>query len=463
MGDDEHLRVPLDPAFRSQRRLPRPASPHDVDDGLDSLFAFPSPTRRPTLREIDIANGIPRSPTQPTLPSFSLPQQPTMPMSEEQIQQLQELALQQAKSLEESARQLQEVKSYSDGQTEQLRESQRQLEMAHNNIADLTSAFRDLSSRPRASTASSAPKKKPELPPFDSKNVIVWIRRVEAAYSRVGVEEPKDKFAWMESIFQVKLDPQIDAFLYNSTNSAQDWTDFINYLKMQYGPTIRQKAQKIMGECPRHDLRPSQYLLQLKEDVKDVDIDHIFREHVLKTLPARIREYLGKEVENMSAEQVAQAADKYFDRQGRPTEKSLSSVSHVTTASMSSSALPQASASSASSFTSSSSFTQAYSDEETDVNFVRNNFGGNNNNRGRNNNNRGQRSRSRTRGSRFPNSSSTGGSSNPSSASSFPPGTCHWHRKFGEKSFRCQTDCPQFKSHQAKQQQQGNANGGRRQ
>ena len=165
MGDDDHLRVPNDPAFRSQRRIPRPASPHDVDDGLESLFSFPSPSRRPTLRDIDIANGIRRSPPH----SSSLPQQPTMAMTDEQIKQLQELALQQAKALEESARQLQEVKSYSDGQTEQLRESQRQLELAHNNIADLTTAFRDLSTH-RPSNTSSAPKKKPELPPFDSKN-----------------------------------------------------------------------------------------------------------------------------------------------------------------------------------------------------------------------------------------------------------------------------------------------------
>ena len=458
MGDDEHLRVPLDPAFRSQRRLPRPASPHDVDDGLESLFAFPSPTRRPSLREIDIANGVLRSPSPSSLPAFSFNQQPTMAMTEEQIQQLQELALQQAKSLEESARQLQEVKSYSDGQTEQLRESQRQLELAHSNIADLTTAFRDLSANPRPSTSSSAPKKKPELPPFDSKNVIVWIRRVEAAYNRVGVTEPRDKFAWMESIFQVKLDPQIDSYLYSSSNTAQDWEDFLNYLRMQYGPTIRQKAQKLMSECPRHDLRPSQFLLQLKEDVKDVEIDHLLREHVLKSLPPRIREYMGKEVETMSAEQVATTADKYFDRQGRPTEKSLSTISHVTTAPTSSSTPPPAAAASSSS---SSHFTQAFSDEETEVNFVRNN----NNNRGRNNNNnnRDQRSRSRPRGFRFSNTSSTGGSFNSSSSSSHPQGTCRWHKKFGEKSFKCEANCPQFKAHQAKLQQQGNANGGRRQ
>ena len=41
--------------------------------------------------------------------------------------------------------------------------------------------------------------------------------------------DPKDKFAWLESIFQVNLDPQIDAYLYG-TNTAQDWEDFLNYL-----------------------------------------------------------------------------------------------------------------------------------------------------------------------------------------------------------------------------------------
>ena len=455
MSNNSHLRVPYDPAFRSQRRPHSPA--FDEEEGLDNnVFTFPSPTRRPSLREIDIANGVPRSPS----PSSAFIQQPTMSMTEEQIKQLQELALQQAKALEESARQLQEVKSYSDGQTEQLRESQRQLELAHNNIADLTSAFRDLSANPRPLTTSSAPKKKPELPPFDSKNVIVWIRRVEAAYSRVGVIEPKDKFAWMESIFQVKLDPQIDAYLYNSSNSNQDWEDFLNYLRQQYGPTIRQKAQKLMGEVQRHDLRPSQFLLQLKEEVKDVEIDHILREHVLKNVPPRIRELMGKDVETMTAEQVAATADKYFDRQGRPIEKSLSTISHVTASSTASSSPSTASAASSSSSSSSSSspFTHAYSDEETDINFVKNN---NNNNRSRFNN-RGQRSRSRPGGNRFPNSSSSGGTFN-SQQSSSTPSLCRWHKKFGDKSFKCETSCPHFKSHQAKLQQQGNANGGRRQ
>ena len=44
----------------------------------------------------------------------------------------------------------------------------------------------------------------------------------------------------------------------------------------------------------------------------------------------------------------------------------------------------------------------------------------------------------------------------------FPKGTCRWHRQFGEKSLKCATDCPRYKSFVASQGQ-GNGQGGRRQ
>ena len=144
--------------------------------------------------------------------------------------------------------------------------------------------------------------KKPELPPFDSKNILIWIRRIEAAYYRVGVVAAKDKFAWLESMFQVKMDPTIDSYLYG-TNTEDDWTNFLAYLKKQYGPTIKQKALKLMGDIPRHDLQPSQYLKQLEEDTQDVTVDHIRKQHLLKTIPPRLREIMGKEVEDMSAKE----------------------------------------------------------------------------------------------------------------------------------------------------------------
>ena len=426
---NHNLNIPDEPAITTTRRSRyRPPSPYDIDDGLEQ-FQFPPPA--PTAR-----------------------QQATMEFTQENFLALQALATQQAKQIEDG-------NTFANDMATQLQEAKRQQEASQKSIADLTNAFNNLnsnvSSQARPLTLSNPPKKKPELPPFDSKNVLIWIRRVEAAYARVGIIEPKDRFAWMESIFQVGLDPQIDAYLYG-TNTLQDWEDFIEYLKQQYGPTLRQKAQKLMGDIPRHDLKPSQYLLRLKDDVKDVEIDHILKEHVLKTIPPRIREIMGKEVEGLTAEQVAKQADDFFDRNGRPTEKTATPINNITSSS-SISSTPSASASSAASTT--SSFTAAFSDDDdADVNFVRRD-GQRNNNRGRSFN-RGQRSRSRPPFSRQPNTSSGGNSSsNPSASSAFAAGTCRWHRRFGDKSLKCVTNCPLFKTFNANQKQ-GNGQGGRR-
>ena len=425
-----NLNVPNDPVSNSPRPSRyRPPSPYDTDDGLVNHFCFP-----------------------PTVPAS--PRQTTMEFTQANFLALQALATQQSKQIEEG-------NTFANDMASQLQEAKRQQEASQKSIADLTNAFNNLNgniaSQARPLTLSNPPKKKPELPPFDSKNVLIWIRRVEAAYARVGVIEPKDRFAWMESIFQVGLDPQIDSYLYG-TNTLQDWEDFIDYLKLQYGPTMRQKAQKLMGDIPRHDLKPSQYLLRLKDDVKDVEIDHILKEHVLKSIPPRIREIMGKEVEGLSAEQVAKQADDFFDRNGRPTEKSSTPINHVTSSSKPSSTT---SASAASTASTSSPFTSAFSDDDdTDVNFVKRG-GQRNNDRGRNFN-RGQRSQSRPSFNRQPNASSTGSStSNPSASSSFASGTCRWHRRFGEKSLKCCTDCPLFKSFNANQKP-GNGQGGRR-
>ena len=341
---------------------------------------------------------------------------------------------------------------YANLQTQQLQESRRQLDSAQQSVSELTNAFRELSSQPRPLTVSTAPKKKPDLPQFDSKNILIWIRRVEAAYARVGVVEPKDKFSWLESVFQVKQDPQVDAYMYGN-NTQQEWNDFIAYLKFRYGPTVRQKAQKLMAETPRHDMTPSQYLLQLTEDTKDVTVDQVRREHLLKTIPPRIREIMGKRVETMTATEVATMADTFFDRQGRPLEKTTTPINQV--------AATTPTSSSSSSSTASSTFTHAFSDdEETNVNFVRN---GPNNRGFDRNRSRGRNGRSNSRPppNGFFKSSSTSQTQG-QNQSDAPKGTCRWHRRFGEKSLKCTTDCPRYKSFVASQSQ-GNGQGGRRQ
>ena len=376
-----------------------------------------------------------------------------MGTAEERILALTALAEKQQKQIEEG-------NAFASRAASQLQESQRQLQVSQQAVTDLTKAFNDLSAQPQPLTVSSAPKKKPELPPFDSKNILIWIRRVESAYTRVGVVESKDKFAWLESIFQVKLDPQIDAYLYG-TNTEQEWVDFIDYLKLRYGPTARQKAQKLMSDIPRHDLTPSQYLVQLNDDTKDITVDMIKREHLLKTIPPRIREIMGKEVEGMTAAEVAKVADTFFDRNGRPLEKHSTPINHVAASSTFSRTPSVALPPSTSSYSASSApFTAAYSDDDnTDVNFVRRDNGrGKDRGHSRSKN---PRSNSRPPLSRSSNASSTGSTQQPTQPS-HPQGTCRWHRQFGNKSFKCATDCPRFKTFTAAQKS-GNGQGGHRQ
>ena len=158
-----------------------------------------------------------------------------------------------------------------------------------------------------------------------------------------------------------------------------------------------------MGDLPRNSMKPSQYLVQLEDETKDVTLDDIKKEHLLKTIPPRIREIMGKAVDSKTAEEVAKMADAYFDNQGRPLEKSATSINNVvdcqTTAATSSSQ---------------QSFTTAYEDDSTDVNFVKKggfkNFRQRSKSRPRFNNNNGRQN----------NSNSNAAASTPSSSTAAP-------------------------------------------
>ena len=454
----DHLHVPSGSFSPSHRPRFRANSPLAEEEGLGPRFSFDS-TQVPSLLDIDIRNGIRSHTTNPSAASAATAATAAVRMSaEEQLAKMAELNAAQQKQMDAA-------NAFANRQAEQLMESQRQLNLAQQHIQKLSDAFESLSTQqqqqPPPLTLTTAPKRKPELPPFDSKNILIWIRRIEAAYQRVGVIEAKDKFAWLESMFQVKLNPTIDAFLYG-TNTENDWSSFIQYLKDEYGPTTKQKALKLMGETQRHDIKPSQFLKQLEEDTKDVKVDDIRKEHLLRTIPPRIREIMGKEVEKMSAAEVAKMADDFFDRQGKPIEKASNFINSISNSSSASSNASSASHNSSSiTLPSSSSFTAAYSDDDdTDVNFVRRNGGrGNQQQRSRSRNPRGNSRSNFNRNSS--NASSTGQQQQQQSQHSHPPGTCRFHRRFGDKSNKCVTDCPRYKSFLASQS--GNGKGGRRQ
>ena len=101
-----------------------------------------------------------------------------------------------------------------------------------------------------AALPSLSSKKKPDLPAFDKRNVEVWIKRIEAAFTRAGVTSAKDKFAFLEAKFPVDYNSKINAFLYGEATDEK-WTEFICYLIKEYGQTKRQQAAVILSPFPR--------------------------------------------------------------------------------------------------------------------------------------------------------------------------------------------------------------------
>ena len=423
MSNTQHPHVPHDPHFETPLQY-RSVLYQDNSGPIEIDLDNENSSNQLTLLAIDQRNGL----RLPNMENTVTAEQLAAMTQDQKILHLQKIA-------EKQHQQLQEANSFAARQAAFLEEQARQLQQSQDAVTRLTAAFSDMSTS-MANNPRPAPKKKPDLPPFDRKNIHIWIKRLLAAYDRVGVTEPRDKFAWLESIFQVNMDPKIDSFLYG-TNSAEDWEDFLAYMKKEYGPSRRQQTIKLMGDIPRNEMKPTQYLLQLKEDTKDVEIDDIRKEHLLKSIPPRIREIMGKAVEDMTADEVAVMADDYFDKQGRPLEKNVSTINNVDNSS-------------------SSSFTAAFSDDETDVNFVK---------KGQFRGNSRQRSRSRPRNgqqSSFNRSSSSARGNSSSSTEQSTDGVCYFHRKFKEKSTRCMPTCPKYNAFKAQQKQQGNGQGARR-
>lgn len=423
MQDNSHPHVPHDPHFVTPLQYRFPVNQNNIS---------------PVPIDIDPAS----SPSAPTTAA-------KMPTFEE----LQALAAQQSEHLQKANEMLQQqqqqmvdAQAAFDAQQQQLRDSAEQMRQQQQTINQLSAAFTTLTTATASTTTS---RKKPDLPPFDQQNILIWLKRLQAAYDRAGVTQAKDKFAYLESVFDITFNPIINDFLFNSANTDENWKEFVEYMKLEYGPTIRQKARKLIGDLPRNGMKPSQYLSQLEEETKDVKLDDIKKEHLLKTIPPRIREILGKQVETKTAKEIAKLADDYFDSQGRPLEKSATSINNVD------------SISSTAATASSPAFTPAFDDDDaTDINFVKkNNFRGSR-----------QRSQSRPRfnGNKNNSNSTTTASTFSSTSSRQQQGgssLCFYHKKFGDQSTKCISGCPRhssFISQQGRKQQQGNATGGRR-
>ena len=286
--------------------------------------------------------------------------------------------------------------------------------------------------------------RRPDLPPFDPQNIDIWIKRIEFAYTRSNVTAVKDKFAFLEKLFHAKDDARVNAFLWGD-HTPEQWNDFLKYLQDRYGRTRKQEVYSLLNGVPREGRRPTVLRDHIRELTKNVTVDDIRKEVLLKELPAEVRQHLSSTIDDLDFDATAKAADKYFDKQGKLRESSASaSVNHVA-APRQPQPPPQQQQQKTTAFT-----TAFASEDDTDINAVRFRQGQRqqfavsnssstrgrssssfNRNTGISNNSQGRSSSTRP----------TGAYGNGNDNNANPPSNkkiCRFHTKFGEEAERCE-------------------------
>ena len=297
--------------------------------------------------------------------------------------------------------------------------------------------------------------KKPELPPFDSKNIEPWIRRTENAFLRVGISDPKLKFAHLESVISVELHPTVNEY-FNGDATQDNYDSLLKFLRDRYGRTLEQQVQSAIQGIRRNGRLPTDLVAAFDDQMGKVTLDDIKKEHLLNELPATIRTQLADRVTKLNYKELAVAADEYFDRDGTLRSNNYSSVNNINN-NPPSAAPPSTGRPSAQQPVYPSNFTTAFGEEydaDKDINAVnrpRNGgFSNTNNSHPRTpSNQHGNRAGNRNRSQSRTRSSSRGPRQNPA--------WCWYHNKHGQEAKNCQQPC-NFVSNSS---QQGNARGGR--
>ena len=257
-------------------------------------------------------------------------------------------------------------------------------------------------------------RKKPEIPTFDKEHVEIWIKRMENAYIRAGISSIKEKFAFLEMKFAVNVDPVINEFFFVSDPTQENWNNFLAHLRKEYGPTPQQKASIFIDGFKRDSLRPSQYAAALNDKTKDVTLDDIKKEMMMRELPVEIRRMLQERIENSTFKEAAEISDAYFDRDGQPRHSSSSTVNEISEPSQD----------------------FHLQTDSTDVNAVASRFRQNRQNPSSSFRPSQPRSKSRNT-NRQPTTHSTNTQSSTSNL-------CFYHEKFGDKARKCEEACPKF-------------------
>ena len=298
--------------------------------------------------------------------------------------------------------------------------------------------------------------RRPALPPFDSKDIVNWIRRVEAAFDRLSITSPRVKLSNLDEKLSTSGDATINEFLCKPpTQSSYD--GLIAYLKQKHGRTKSQKASSLIEGTEREGRTPSQLLATMKEMADDITLDDIFKEQLLRRLPSDVRMHLVKSEEKSSVD-LAKEADSFFEKDGKPKMKpSASGINAVrATRQQQPSSMKQSQPPRSVSPESTASYSSPFKDDyDTDVHAVRfkqgqrqhisvnNSGGGRPQSRGRYNDRNG-RSQSRVR---FGHGNASSSSS--SSQTQNDPKVCYYHNKFGKEARTCTEDCKWYANFKA--------------
>ena len=313
--------------------------------------------------------------------------------------------------------------------------------------------------------------RKPNVPPFDPKNIDQWLRRVNAAFDRLNITNPKFKFAHLDEKIPSDKDPVLNDFM-SGAPSQENWDAFVTYLKKKHGRTLKQMANSIITGTPREGRCPSQLWSVMKERAGTVTLDDIMKEQFMKQMPPTVREHMQTKLKDKTGKEVAEMADVYFDPDGKlieqpSTASGINSIGPSKTASStrpSTSLLKKPNPNYSSNFSaaatapeSTSSFTDAFSDNDLDngdVNAVRFRQG---QKQSFNVQNRNGRSQSRGRqpnrgGATSYNSRRSQSRYSVNNNNSNNNGKCFYHNKYGDNAEKCEPHCSLYSTHSAKGQ-----------
>ena len=308
--------------------------------------------------------------------------------------------------------------------------------------------------------------RKPNLPPFDPKNIDTWIRRMTAAFDRLEITSAKLKFSHIDEKINCDSDPIINEFMCGAPTNDR-WKQFVDYLRKKHGKTLEQRADAVIAGTERENRTPSQLWAVMMDKAGTVTLDDVHKQQLMKRLPQEVRQHLEGKTTGTTGKEVAALADIYFDQQGKlknPTNSThINAVKSAPTQPIlkheSSRPSTQPPRSPSRSSESHSSFTTAFeSSEDADVNAVRYKQGqkqrfnidnqqrGRSQSRGRNDYSRG--SNNNNNDSRYSNNGGRfgGGSNNNNNRSN---NKCYFHNKFGNKAERCEETCMLWSTHSA--------------